>query len=663
MNMLSKPLDKEIYKYKELIRQINEHCYRYFTLNDPSISDSEYDRLYREISDFENAYPSYKSLNSPTLRVGFNVDATASLIEHIPKMYSLNNIFTDQELSDFYDRIYKITGKKKGEILFSVEEKLDGVAVSLSYRKGKLVKASTRGDGSFGEDITHSIKTIRTLPLSLKVDIDLELRAEVVILKKDFVFLKNVFSNPRNAASGSLRLLNTKEVYGRPLSIFVYQGFLKEKNLDGHLKRIQYLKSLGFPVVMGDSCKNLEELRNVIALKSKRLDQLPYCSDGVVIKVDSHVLQELLGVTIKAPRWAVAYKFPEDEKETLVKDIFFQVGRTGVVTPVALLDPVEVSGVIVSRATLHNYNEVKRLGLNVGDKVAVIRSGKVIPKIVRVNKKNTPGVFPMIDRCVSCNSKLFSLERGVAIYCSNKNCLSRLERIIEHFSSRKAMNIEGLGAATIQQLVALGKVTNISDIYSLNSKDLLDLDGFSSESSKQLLDAIHLSKTLSFSRYIFALGIPFVGEKTAQSIANSCSSLSDFFNLNEDILRNIDGIGDKVTRSVISFIKNPINKENIQRCLDYGLCPEFRMPSDGADIEKGLFQGMLFLITGRLLHLSRKEAESLIVSKGGRIASTVSSKLDVLVVGENPGSKLLKVEALNHSGSKINVVGEAFLYE
>ena len=649
-------------KLEQLRDQLNQYNYQYYVLDDPTVPDSEYDRLFKELKELEELYPEYLTEDSPTQRVGAIPLAAFDQIEHKVPMLSLDNAFSSDELSSFYKRISKLLTNQgfTGEsIELTVEPKLDGVAVSLFYRSGKLVYGATRGDGKTGEDITQNVRTINSIPLTLRgrgYPEELEVRGEIFMPLASFDALNKQaqvqgtksFVNPRNAASGSLRQLDSKITANRRLKMCAYGvGFSSAGQIAStHFESLKQLNEWGFHIsselVKTHSID--ESYAQCQKLNDKRAE-LDYEIDGAVIKVNDFDLQEELGFVSRSPRWAIAYKFPAQEEMTTLLDVDFQVGRTGVITPVARLDPIFVGGVTVSNATLHNMDEVKRLNLKIGDTVIIRRAGDVIPKVVSVvldkrneNKNLKDIILP--DKCPVCASPIDIESTGVIARCSGTLiCSAQLKESLKHFASRKAMNVDGLGEKLIDQLVEKKLLKGLPDLYLLDTKNLSLMDRMAEKSASKLVQAIEDSKRVNLSRFIYALGIPEVGESTAEILANHYLNMDALIAADQEDLMCLRDVGPVVARNIASFFEQEINLEKLQQFKDYGLqiiSPEVH-PEDDL-----LLSGKSFVITGTLPSLSREEMSHRLKTAGAKIQSNVSKKTNYLIAGAAAGSKLKK---------------------
>lgn len=639
-------------RIEELRSQITYHEKKYYIDNEPQISDYEFDQLMAELKRLEEAYPEFITPDSPTQRVGEKPVEGFPTVEHKRPMLSIENCYNEDEFREFDERIRKLLPGEKIE--YVAELKIDGLSMSIIYRDGHYQQAATRGDGFRGDDVTPQVKTIRSLPLSIPIKDEVEVRGEVYLPYESFRKINQerekrgepLFANPRNAAAGSIRLLDPKEVAGRKLDIFLYYIFINGQEMPSQWENLQQLKKLGFKTNPHSRlCRSLEEVIDFYREWTEKRDSLEYDVDGVVVKVNSTRQRELLGTTAKSPRWAIAYKFPARQVTTRIKDIIIQVGRTGALTPVAILEPVQIGGTTVSRCTLHNEEELKRKDIRVGDYVLLERSGDVIPHIVSVMKERRTGEekpFKWPDRCPVCHSKLYKEEGEAISRCINPSCPARLRESIIHFASRRAMNIEGLGEAWVDQFLAKGLIKQIPDLYDLKYEQLVQLERMGPKSAKNLLDQIEESKKRELWRLIFALGIRHVGEKMAQSLARKFRDLERLAAATEEELMTVEDVGPKVARSIVFFFKQPENQELIRRLKAAGL--NFKEQEEKAGAKP--LSGLTFVLTGTLSSMTREQAKEKIEKLGGSVASSVSKKTSYLVVGEEPGSKLQKAREL-----------------
>jgi DNA ligase (NAD+) len=648
-------------RVRDLTTQLNDASYRYYVLSAPTISDAEYDRLFRELEEIERAHPELKLPDSPTVRVGASPLKEFAEIKHEIPMLSLSNAMDEAEIKEFYGRVERLLRDNSldtAEIYFSAEDKFDGVAVSLRYENGIFLKGATRGDGFVGEDITQNLRTIKSIPLKLRTENPpkiLEVRGEVLFLKEAFEKLneervksgEDAFANPRNAASGSLRQLDQNITATRPLTFFCY-GIGVNEGLelpDGHVESIRLLESFGFR-----SSPLLRRVKGEAGLvatygeaQSKRLT-LPYEVDGMVIKVDSRKAQEALGFRERSPRWAIAAKFPPVEETTKLEDVIYQVGRTGAVTPVAVLKPVRVGGVVVSRATLHNEDEITRKGLKIGDTVVIRRQGDVIPAVVSAITSARSGaereiVFP--KTCPICGSNLERPEDEAVARCPSKKCAAKVEGRVLHYASRNGADIEGLGEKIVELLCTKGLVKSIADLYHLKVSDLIELPGFAKLSSENLVAAIKKSQNVPLSRFLYGLGIRHVGERTARVIAENVGDIDKFLQLKESDLIKMPEIGEETAKAIDSFLRDAEEVSIVKGILAAGVAPEKVAPRS-----EGKFTGKTFVLTGTLPTLSRSEAQEKIEALGGKVSASVSKKTSYVVAGEDAGSKLTKAQEL-----------------
>ncbi len=638
----------------ELIKIINEADYNYHTLDNPTITDQEYDKYLRELFDLEAEYPKFVREDSPTQHAGGKIIDGFVKVEHKIPMMSLSDVFSESELIDFDEQVKKKIPNPR----YVCELKIDGLSVSLLYEDGKLVRAATRGDGTIGEDITHNAKTIKSIPLQLKEKIDIEVRGEIFMNKKTLeeVNLERIknkeqpLQNCRNAAAGSIRQLDSKIAAKRKLDDFIYHlPNPIDYNLFTHHDAIEYMRKLGFKINPNNKLvNNIKEVLKFIQEKEAIRESLPYDIDGIVIKVNDIVSQEKLGFTARYPKWAVAYKFPAQEVLTKLTNIIFTVGRTGQITPNAVLEPVIVAGSTISRATLHNEDYVVAKDLKIGDIVSIRKAGDVIPEVVERKLERRTGIekdFEMIDTCPMCGSHLEKKEGQVDYFCLNLECPARKIEGLIHFASRDAMNIDGLGERIMEDFFNFGFIKRISDIYKLENhrRDLITLEGYGDKSVANLLDAIDDSKDNSLEKLIFGLGIPHVGAKTAKILASNFKSLENLMSKTEDELVNIPDIGGIIAKSITSYFSNLENQKEMERLKDL----KINMNYLGKEIiEDENFKDKSFVLTGTLTKYSREEAKEIIESLGGKTIDSVSKKTSVVIVGEKPGSKYEKAKQL-----------------
>ena len=646
-------------KIDNIRSELNDHNYRYYVLDDPVISDAEYDRLLRELQSLEDTHPELITDDSPTQRVGALPLEGFGNIEHRIPMQSLANAMDSDELLAFHDRLIRRLGKEQA-IEYIAEPKLDGLAVELVYENGQFVNGSTRGDGTTGEDITQNLKTIRAIPLALRVETQsapalLEVRGEVFISKDDFKKLnkqqeendKPVFANPRNAAAGSLRQLDSGITATRPLSIFCYQaGVVEGTTFETHSEFLAALQNWGCPV--NPEIKILNGIEEAITFHSNlesHRNSLPYEIDGSVIKVNNYALREELGVRSRSPRWAIAGKFKAQQETTVIEDIVLSVGRTGAVTPVAKLQPVKVGGVVVSNVTLHNQDEIDRKDIRVGDTVLIQRAGDVIPQVVKVIKEKRPSntsPFKMTNTCPECDHDVYRPEDEVVARCQNLSCPAQVKRRIEHFVSKNAMDIDGVGEKLIDQLVEKNLVKSVDDLYHLTLDQLSELERMAEKSAKNTISAIDNSKSTTFHRFVHALGIRNVGEHVAKVLEKSFTgNIEIFMKTNAEVLEDIDEVGPIVAETIVKFWADETNVNIVNNCFKLGISLE----SVKNETEQ-IFMGKTFVFTGSLESITRKEGKEIVEARGGRAAGSVSAKTDYIVAGENAGSKLKKAEKL-----------------
>ncbi len=650
-------------KIEELRRLIEYHNYRYYALDQPEISDGQYDEIFRELVRLEDQNPELITPDSPTQRVGFAPIEKFLPFRHEVPLLSLENAMSTEEVFDFDRRVHKLLGDGS-EIDYVAELKMDGLAVELVYENGLLTGAGTRGDGFTGEDVSLNIKTIRAIPRRLfsqsggPLPVKLAVRGEVFIEKRDFEALNEqrrkrgepLFANPRNAAAGSLRQLDPSITASRPLRAFFYGigTFQGAQEFATQWEMLSRLKRWGLPVNPGSRlCGNIREAVSYFEKLVEEREYLPYEIDGMVIKVNSLGLQSQLGEKSRSPRWAIAFKFSPGEAQTHVLDIGVNVGRTGIITPVAFLNPVLVGGVTVKRATLHNIDEIRRKDIRKGDAVIIHRAGDVIPEVIESIKSKRTGdeePFQMPPRCPACNAQVVRLPDEAFHRCVNRNCPAQIKGSIVHFASRDAMNIDGLGERIVSRFIDEGIIRTVSDLYRLEMKDLENLAGFGSKSARNLLDAIEGSKLTTLSRFLYALGISHVGTYVADLLARSLGSLEAVRSVSAGQLQQIQGIGEKVAAAVTTYFSNPENSRLIDDLTGLGIVIE--NPQVARPVQSGFWLGKTVVFTGSLLSMTRQEAGEKIAAKGALVADSVSKKTDLVVAGGDPGSKLVKAEKL-----------------
>ena len=660
---------KDLAKKIEFLReQIRRHEYLYYVLDNPEISDADFDVLMFELKRLEAQHPDLVTPDSPTQRVGGKPREGFVKARHSSPMLSLDNTYNEEELRDWERRVHELTGRK--DVEYVCELKLDGMSLALQYEGGKLSRGVTRGDGSIGEDVTLNVRTVRSIPLSISRDAlkkaklpdDFETRGEMLMPISSFRRMNeereekglSVFANPRNATAGTVRQLEPSITAQRRLDYFAYMLLENGQTyFPRHSETLDALQAAGFKVnPYRTLAKNIQQVWEFIQQWEGKRDTLPYEIDGIVVKVDRTSLQQELGYTGKAPRWAIAFKYAARSGVTQIEDIAVQVGRTGKLTPVAMLKPVPIGGTTVSRATLHNMDEIERLGVKIGDWVEVERGGDVIPKVTRVidDKAHPRGrkTFVMPERCPVCGTKVVRTEGEVDYRCVNVNCPAKLRESILHFASRHVMNIEGMGDALVNQLTDRGLVKNVADIYRITKKDLLSLERMGDKSAQNVLNEIEASKKLPLERVIFGLGIRFVGERTAQFLAEHFGSMQALMDAGEEELQQVDEVGPRIAKSIAEFFAAPSNRALIAQLEKFGLT------LSGTKKQRGTaLAGQTFVITGTLANYSRDEAKKLIEDAGGKVAGSVSKKTNYLLAGSDAGSKLDKAKELG-----VRVIGE-----
>lgn len=636
-------------RIQELTEIINKANHDYYTLDNPTITDQEYDRYMEELQRLEREYPQYRKADSPTQRVGSEVISEFKKVTHEIPMLSLGDIFNEDEIIEFDEKVKKVVPNPK----YVAELKIDGLSVSLLYRNGELVRAATRGDGVVGEDITHNAKTIKDIPLKIKQPIDIEVRGEIYMSKASFKKLNENganFANPRNAAAGSVRQLDSKVAASRNLSNFIYHlPDPEDYNIHTHYDALNFMKELGFTVSPNNrKVNNIDELMDYINYWTKERPNLPYEIDGIVIKVNDLNDQKKLGYTARCPKWAIAYKFPAEEVLTKVRDIIFTVGRTGQVTPSAILEPVRVMGSLISKATLHNEDYVVSKDIRVGDTVSIKKAGDVIPEVVRSLPERRVGTekkFEMIKNCPMCGSSLIRKDDESAYYCMNEHCPARWQEKLIHYTSRHALNIEGFGDRIIEDFYNLGFIKTYEDFYTLDNhkEDLMELEGYGSKKVNNLLTEIENSKNLSLERLLFGLSIRHVGQKTADILARNFKNIDNLMNASVEDIAAIKDIGMTIAKSVAKFFSEERNKELISHLKEFGVNMYYLKETSD---QETLFTDKTFVLTGSLERFTRDEAKERIEALGGTVSSSVSRKTDVVVAGSEAGSKLTKAEEL-----------------
>lgn len=641
-------------RVEELTNILNDANYKYYVLDEPTITDQEYDKYLRELEELEQKYKEFARDDSPTKRVGGEVLDSFKKVTHKIPMMSLSDVFSESEVVNFDERI-----KKEGiRPQYVCELKIDGLSVSLLYEHGKLVRAATRGDGVVGEDITHNVKTIKSVPLTLNEDIDIEVRGEIYMSKKSLekVNLERIkngekpLQNARNGAAGSIRQLDSKVAAKRGLDVWIYHlPNPLDYGIHTHYEALEFMKKLGFKTNPNNRLvNNINEVLEFISEKNAERKSLPYDIDGIVIKVNNIDQQQELGFTAKYPKWATAYKFPAEEVLTRLNDIIFTVGRTGQITPNAVLDPVIVMGSTIARATLHNENYIKEKDLRIGDIVSIRKAGDVIPEVVEVKKERRTGNeknFEMIHNCPICGTTLVKKEGQVDYFCLNEHCPTRKIESLIHFAERDAMNIDGLGEKIMEDFFNFSFIRTIPDIYLLQThrEDLTRLEGYGEKSVTKLLEAIEKSKSNSLEKLLFGLGIPHVGSKTAKIIASHYHNIDNIMKATLEDLSSINDIGEIIAKSIVDYFQKEDNKIIIERLKQYGI----NMNYLGQKIIKDeTFYGKTFVLTGTMTEYKRDEAKNLIENYGGKTSSSVSKKTDVVIAGAEPGSKYDKAVEL-----------------
>ena len=677
--MNKKDAEKRINELREITAY---HAKRYYDDDDPEISDFEYDMLMNELKNLEKEFPEFVSKDSLTQHVGGTVKEGFEKVEHEVPLQSLQDIFNFDELYAFDERVRKtlsgeiidkvtidedkqislIDTTPKAHVKYIVETKIDGLSVSLEYKNGEFVRGATRGNGLVGEDITDNLKTIKHIPQKLKEPIDIIVRGEVFIGKKEFDKMneerelneETLFANARNAAAGSLRQLDPKIAASRPLDIFIFNVQKSDTiKFTSHIESLKYLEKIGFNVnPVKVECNNIEEVIKEINKIGENREDLSFGIDGAVIKVDNLNQREILGTTYKAPKWAIAYKYPPEQKETTLKDIIFQVGRTGVITPMAVLEPVKVAGSTISRTKLHNEDFIKEKDLKIGDKILIQKAGDVIPEVVKTLKEKRTGKeidFKMPERCPICGSLAIREEGEAAVRCIGVECPAKQYRNIIHFASREAMNIKGLGDSIIEELLNRDLIKNIADLYSLKLEDVASLKKNGNKFASNLINSINESKQNEFYRLINGLGIRHIGVKAAKSLAKYYKNMENLQNASLEDLTSIDDMGEIMAKSVYEFFSQEQTKDLINRLRLAGI----NMENEEDENQDNRFEGMVFVLTGGLENYSRKEAEDIIEKYGGKTSSSVSKKTTYVIAGEGGGSKLTKANSLG-----INVIDE-----
>lgn len=642
-------------RIEELRKELHHHNYLYYVKDKPEISDYEFDQKLKELEQLENKYPEYADENSPTKRVGGQVTKNFKTVKHNERMYSLSNSYSKEDMEDWLKRIRKTIAEK---ITFTCELKYDGASINITYQNGEFLRAVTRGDGFEGDDVSHNVKTIKSLPLKInsdKLPNRFDVRGEIVLPFEGFSKLNaervkeglEPYANPRNTASGSLKLQDSSEVAKRPLDCLIFGIQSEDLKLKSQYEVLNTLRECNFNIPKEVKlCHNLDEVFEYINFWDNKRHGLPYETDGVVVKVNSLAHQTELGHTSKSPRWAMAYKFKAEEVKTVLNEITYQVGRTGAITPVANLKPVQISGTTVKRASLHNADQIKKLDIREGDTVYVEKGGEIIPKITAVdfanrNPESSPTEY--ITQCPECQTELVKEDGEAVHFCPNtESCPPQVIGRIQHFISRKAMDIEGLGGETVALLVKEGLIKNYADLYTLKKEDIINLERMAEKSAQNLVDGIEKSKQQPFEKVLFALGIRYVGETVAKTIAKSLKNIDEIINADKERLENIDEIGERIAQSVVEFFQNKNNLELVNRLKSYGLVFEIEEQEDASNA----LEGLKIVLSGVFEKYDRKELKALIEKHGGKNVSSISKNTDYFLAGENVGpSKLEKVNA------------------
>jgi len=656
-------------RISHLREELEKHNHNYYVMNNPEIDDYTFDQMMAELIGLENEFPEFFDASSPTQRVGSDLNQEFKQVAHKYQMLSLSNTYTEEEVQDFDQRVRKLTDES---FEYVCELKFDGISISLTYEKGLLIKAVTRGDGEKGDDVTANVKTIKSIPLRLKGDYppEFEIRGEILLPFSVFEMLnaereeigEQPFANPRNAASGTLKLQNSSVVSSRRLDAYLYHVLGDKLPDDGHFELLHHASLWGFKISEHTrKCQNLQEIFDFLREWNVKRKELPVATDGVVIKINSTRLQKELGFTAKSPRWAIAYKFKAERVSTTLNSVSYQVGRTGAITPVANLKPILLAGTVVKRATLHNADVIKSLDLHLGDMVFVEKGGEIIPKIISVDltaRHPMSEAVRFIERCPECNSQLIRQNGESAWYCPNETgCPTQLKGKLEHFISRKAMNIDGLGSETIELLFQNKLIRDIADLYELKQHDLIDLERLGEKSTSRILESIESSKTVPFERVLFALGIRYVGETVAKKLARELKSIDLIEKASLEELTGVDEIGSKIAESIINWFANDQNKRLIDRLKNHQLSFELKSVQKEGQTEK--FKGLSIIISGTFEKFSRDDLKAFIELNGGKNVTSISTKTNYLVAGENIGpSKLEKAQKL-----KIPIISEVELIQ
>ena len=645
-------------KIQSLRDELNQHNYNYYVLDNTTISDFEFDIKLKELQKLEEKHPEFFDANSPTQRVGGAITKNFETVTHKNRMYSLDNSYSKEDLQDWEKRIQKILGTTETE--YTCELKFDGASINLTYENGKFIKAVTRGDGFQGDDVSNNVKTIRSIPLNIKEDFvqDFEMRGEIILPLDGFNKMneervangEEEYRNPRNTASGSLKLQDSAEVAKRPLDCLLYQVVTSERKYKTHFESLESARKVGFKVPKTIKlAKSIEEVFEFVNHWDAKRHDLPYETDGIVIKVNNLQQQEELGYTSKAPRWAIAYKFAAEQVSTVLNEITYQVGRTGAITPVANLQPVQLAGTTVKRASLHNADQIEKLDIRENDTVYVEKGGEIIPKIIGVDftkrpLNSTPTLYA--THCPECNTELVRTEGDAKHYCPNEfGCAPQITGRIQHFISRKAMDIEGLGGETVDLLRKEGLIENYADLYDLTLEQVIPLERMAEKSAQNMINGIEKSKEIPFEKVLFALGIRFVGETVAKKLAKHFKSIDNLMTADFETLISVDEIGDRIAQSIIDFSNNLGNIQLINRLKSYGL--QLEVSQENLANQTNKLEGQIFVVSGVFHQMSRNELKKAIEDNGGKVSSSISKKTNFIVAGDNMGpSKLSKAESL-----------------
>lgn len=645
-------------KINHLREELRIHNYNYYVLDQPTISDYEFDLKLKELQELEKKHPEFFDVNSPTQRVGGEITKNFETVAHSHRMYSLDNSYSHEDIVDWENRVQRVLGDVK--LNYTCELKYDGASINLYYQNGKLEKAITRGDGFQGDNVTANVKTIKSIPLVLK-DSNLgnfEIRGEIILPLQGFLQLneerleagEDPYRNPRNTASGSLKLQDSAEVANRPLDCLLYQVVADKLPIKTHFEALEYASKIGFKVPKTIKlCENLEDIFEFISYWDEHRHTLPYETDGVVIKVNDLQLQDELGYTAKSPRWALAYKFKAEQASTILHKITYQVGRTGAITPVANLEPVELAGTIVKRASLHNADQIAKFDIRENDTVFVEKGGEIIPKIVGVDNLKRPSdsvPTKYITECPDCGTELIRTEGDAKHFCPNEfGCPTQITGRIQHFISRKAMNIDGLGAETIELLYKTGLITNYADLYDLTEEQIIPLERMAEKSATNIINGLEVSKNIPFEKVLFALGIRFVGETVAKKLVKHYKNIDNLKSATFEELITVDEIGDRIAQSILDFFNMESNVEIVDRLKSKGL--QFEVDATSLENQTEKLKGLIFVVSGVFHIFSRNDLKKSIEDNGGKVSGSISKKTNFIIAGDNMGpSKLVKAESL-----------------